>query len=444
LSTVRAFALFALALPACAGPQRTPQHPPPSDPTPDQAPELTIESPSKGALVRAQEVEVRGRVKTYDGRAWVYVESTTAEIKDGLFIARHVPLRPGAIEIAVELSDGRGRKQRVTRPLIVESPARPRSSQLCRPAGCLRYEERGVPRRGADGRIMNAIVVLPPFGFDERLDEVFPDLIGPGRALDPMQRYILGVAPAATDMKWPGSDALVTLVGELFADRELDPGTALVGVSAFGGELALRALSKDAPWWHGPLLVLGGHDRPAEEQAMQAIRAALTPNDPPRPLAPAQAWAKIAAEVVPLGYGPRYLADPSHAAAIGLDPKDPAIAATGLGKPLIDAFAKQLPARVPLSELQQHVDAAFALSRSPLVYPPLDHRRVVLVANREDRLVTASRVRATGVRLTAAGAKVSYYEVADPLGHHVFFLAAPLEVEAAFSTLLGAGPSASR
>lgn len=394
------------------------------------APQLIVESPVPGTLVHTPEVDVIGRVLTYDGRAWVFAESTPATLDGGHFSARAVSLRAGPMEIKVSVTDGRGQRREVVVPIVVETPDRPRKATLCRPKlGCLRYEERGTPRRDAKGEITNAAIVLSAFGFDERLDELWPDLVGPGRPLDSRERFVLGVAGAPSDAGGPrpGPDALLTLVEELLRTRHIDRHAALIGASSYGAELVLRSLVRHLT--DGPVLVCGGHDRPYEEPAMQAVRRVLreTASQPPR-----VTWLAVARSMVPLSYGPGYLLDPRHAVLHGLPMST---SARGLEDALVEQLAAHFVDTMPVAELVRRMDAAFDLESRPLVYLGLAGRQVVLVGNRDDQMMSMSRIRALALRLRLAGARVSVHELSDALGHSVFFHRVPLELEAAVRLL---------
>ena len=398
------------------------------------APLLVIESPRPNALVREPEVDVSGRFVTYDGRAWVHADATQAETKGGRFAARHVPLHDGKATIFVDLTDGRGQKVHTGLPLIVETPDRPRPGVLCRPAlGCVRFEERGLPIRDAADHIANAAIVVVAFGFDERLDELWPDLVGPGRALDPRERYILGVAGAQDDVgRRPGPDAIVSLLDELVRDRALDRGAALIGASSYGSELVLRSLARGLTT--GPIMLCGGHDRPYEEPAMQAVQATLQ-----RVVtqAPNAAWLELARVIVPVSYGPGYLAQLGHASTHGLVAE---ANAHGLEAALVEQLAAHFAGALSVVELARRMDAAFELREKPLVYPAIKGRHIVLVANTEDQMMSVSRMRALALRLRSAGAQVTTHALSDPLGQNVFFHRVPLELETAARELFVAAP----
>jgi hypothetical protein len=395
----------------------------------DPGPQLRVESPAAEGVLVGSEVDVEGTVSTYDGRAWVHVQSIEAEVTGHRFIARRVPLPVGHVLLSIAAADGRGKKTSLTLPLFVESPERPRSATMCRTAlGCLRYEERGVPQRDTAGLIRNAVVVVPPFGADERLDEIWPDLVGPGRALDPRERYLVGVAPAPDQAgRLPAPEAVVSLIGELLHDREIDRSVALVGLSSYGSELVLRSVVRGLT--SGPILLCGGHDRPFDEPVLQELRETVR-RMISKPAA--EAWTAVARTLIPASYGAAYLADARHAAALGLSAER---ARPGLGNALVEEMAAHFAATLPIVELGRRIDAAFDLAAHPILYPALIGRRAVLVANRGDQLISISRIRALAVRLALSGATVSTHELVDPLGHDVFFLRDPLELETAIRLL---------
>ncbi len=312
-----------------------------------------------------------------------------------------------------------------------EAPEPPRYAVFCRPAlGCLRYEARGRARRAA-GRIVNAAVVLSSFGFDERIDELWPGLIGPGRALDPEERYIVGVA--AQGEPSPGPADFLRLLRALVDEMKLDRGVPLLGASSYGAELALRALAGGL--FTGPMLVCGGHDRPFEEPAMQRMHAAVAPLASSASAEHPQAWREVASLLVPMSYGPGYLADEKNAAAHGLVRE---AAERGLERALVDQLAAHFATHVALAALRRRMDAAFELATQALVYPPLRGRRLIVVANREDQLMSVAGMRALAARLRAAGGAVALYELSDPLGHSAFFRHVPVELETAVRALLSA------
>jgi hypothetical protein len=391
-----------------------------------------VEQPQAGALVREAEVTVTGHVRTYDGRAWVHVDSISARVDGDRFVAEHVPVHEYQA-LQVDLADGRGRHASATISLVVESPDRPRSADLCTPElGCLRYEVRGRPHRNAAGKIDNAVLVLPAFGLDERLDELWPDLIGPGRALDPRERYLIGVGSATTPTTGPPApiddpDAIWRLIAQLATTLELAPEVPVIGVS-YGGELALHALASGA--LRGPLLLCGAHDRPFDEPAMQALRgvflrSASKPKD--------AVWASIAHIVVPATYGVPYLADPQHAVVHGLVEE---ARAGGLQAALERELAAHFAPTFSTARLAARVERAFLLKTQPLVYPSLSGRRIILVANKPDGLAAATRVQGLALRLRTSGAEVTMVELDDDRGHAAFFLGAPLQLEAAVRALL--------
>jgi hypothetical protein len=398
----------------------------------ERAPELLVEQPRAGALVRAAEVTVTGRVRTYDGRAWVHVDSISARVDGDRFVAEHVPLREDQA-LHVDLADGHGRHAAATIALIAESPDRPRSDELCTPAlDCLRYEVRGRPHRNAAGKVDNAVLVLPAFGLDERLDELWPDLIGPGRALDPRERYLIGIGPATTRKDAAPAapiddpDAIWLLIAQLATTLELDPEVPVIGVS-YGGELALHGLASGA--LRGPLLLGGAHDRPFDEPAMQALRAiflrsASKPKD--------AVWASIAHIVVPATYGAAYLADPQHAIVHGLVEE---ARVGGLQAALERELVAHFAPTFSTARLAARVERAYLLKAQPLDYPSLTGRHVILVANKPDGLAAATRVHGLALRLRSSGAAVTMVELDDERGHAAFFLGAPLRLEAAVRAL---------
>ena len=371
-------------------------------------PTLTVERPVAGSLQHAAEAEVRGTVHTSDGRGWVWVDGTRAVVAGERWVAHRVPLREGAIELGVEVTDSAGQKARVTVPLVVESHDRPLSDRLCVAAACLRYETRGVPRRDAAGIITNAIVVVSAYGFGEKLDALWPDLIGPQRALDSRSRYIVGVA----------SDAGVPLPA-LLESLQLDKATPLVGASTYGAEAVLRLVA-GAPAWTGPVVLCGGHDRPWDEPTVRDVRKALDGPD---------AWRRVVMLMVPASYTPHYLANVRHAAEHGLVEE---ARGRGLQAALVE---RQVGQQAPLDALRARLDAAQALAGAPLAYSHLDGRKVTLVVNTQDRLVDAARVRALGERLRVAGARVRVFEFDDELGHSAYFRHVPQALEQALVEL---------
>ena len=88
--------VVAAALAGCA-------HAPPGRVMP--GPTLTVERPVAGSLQHAAEAEVRGTVHTSDGRGWVWVDGTRAVVAGERWVAHRVPLREGAIELGVEVTD---------------------------------------------------------------------------------------------------------------------------------------------------------------------------------------------------------------------------------------------------------------------------------------------------------------------------------------------------
>jgi len=408
-------------------------------PAASAAPTIEIESPIAGSLVREPEVEVRGRFTSYDGRGWVYAEGTEAQVAGHAFIARRVPVREGAMKLSVELSDGQGRKARALVPLVVESPDRPRHDRLCRAGiGCLRYEARGVPRRRADGKITNAVLVLSAFGFDERLDALWPDLVGPGRALDSRRYYVIGLAGGPDEAgRLPGPDAMLALLEELITTQAIDRSAALIGASSYGAELALRVLAMTKPsGTTGPVLLCGGHDRPYEEPAMKRVQEVLQRARASH-AAPLATWREVARQMVPASYTPRYLGDARHAVEHGLVEE---AKRDGLGAALVERQAQHFLRLLPLAELERRMEAAFALERSPLAFPVLTGRRVILVANRDDQMMSLAQMSSLAQRLTRAGAQSSLRELGDELGHSAFFRRVPLELERAIEALLAPTP----
>ncbi len=391
------------ALAACA-------HAPPgvARPIPSPVPRVVVEAPAPGQLVRGAEVDVRGRFVTYDGRAWIFADGTRAEIAGDRFVAHHVPLREGPVSIVLALSDGRGANAHASVEVVVEPPERPRSATLCQGhLGCVRYEQRGVPRRDAAGKIVNAVVILVAYGLDERLDEMWPDVVGPGRALDPRDRVVIGVTGIAGERTGaaPASPAgTAALLPALFDALELDRGAAVIGVSTYGAEAALRALADGA--FAGSLLVCGGHDRPYDEPALRAVGEAAA-----RTTGAGPELARALAAIVPAGDVP--------------------------------GLAAHLRAH-PAAELAARLAPTLALASAPLAYPPLAGRRVQVVANQDDKLASIIRVRALALRLRLAGAAVVVHELADPLGHEAFFARVPPALEAAIAALLAPTPSPGR
>ena len=371
-------------------------------------PTLRVEQPVAGSIQHAADVEVRGTVNTRDGLGWVWVDGTQAEVKGGKFVAHRVPLREGTIELGVEVTDSAGTKARLTVPLVVESHDRPFSAQVCADGACLRYETRGVPRRDGTGRITNAIVVVSAYGFGEKLDALWPDLVGPERALDSRSRFIVGVA----------SDPGVPLPLLLEA-LQLTKTTPLVGASTYGVEAVLRLVS-GAPAWTGPVVLCGGHDRPWDEPLVREVRKALDGPDP---------WRRVVALMVPGSYTPRYLADVRHAAEHGLVEE---ARAHGLQAALVE---RQVARPEALEPLRTRLDAAQALGKAPLVYPRLDGRRVTLVVNTQDRMVAEARVRALAERLRTIGAQVDVRAFDDALGHSAYFRHVPSALEQALAEL---------
>ena len=371
-------------------------------------PTLTVEQPVAGSILHGAEVEVRGTVHTRDGRGWVWVDGTQAEVRGGTFVAHRVPLREGAIELGVEVTDSAGVKARLAVPLVVESHDRPFSDQLCTDGACLRYETRGVPLRDGAGRITNAIVVVSAYGFGEKLDALWPDLVGPERALDSRSRFIVGVA----------SDPGVPLALLLEA-LQLARTTPLVGASTYGVEVVLRLVA-GAPAWTGPVVLCGGHDRPWDEPLVREVRKALDRPDP---------WRRVVTLMVPGSYTPRYLADVRHAAEHGLVEE---ARAHGLEVALVE---RQVARAEALGRLRLRLDAAQALGNAPLVYPRLDGRRLTLVVNTQDRLVAAARVRSLAERLRTIGAQVDVRAFDDELGHSAYFRHVPPALEQALAEL---------
>ncbi|MEO6951042.1 MAG: hypothetical protein ABI321_04440 [Polyangia bacterium] len=374
-----------------------------------ELPVVSVETPSAGSIQHAAELEVRGTLHTGDGRGWVWVDGTQAEVHDGTWVAHRVPLHEGSIELGVVLTDSAGTKVRVNVPLVVETHDRPFSDHLCVGETCLRYETRGVPVRDAAGIITNAVVVVSAYGFGEKLDALWPELVGPGRALDSRTRYVIGVA----------SDAGVP-VETLMASLALAKTTPLVGASTYGAEAVLRLVAR-SPAWVGPVVICGGHDRPWDEPLVRAVRQALDGPD---------AWRRVVSLMVPASYTPHYLADVRHASEHGLVDE---ARVQGLEKALIE---RQLARPASIAALRERLDRAQALSKAPLLFSGLAGRRVTLVVNTQDRLVALLRVRALGDRLRAAGATVKFVPFDDELGHSAYFRHAPPALEQALIELV--------
>lgn len=386
-----------LALAGCA-------HAPIARPRGDSLPTLDVASPSAGSIQHAPEVEVRGSLRTSDGRGWVWVDGTPAEVHDGTWVAHRVPIGEGQIELGVVLTDGAGRKTSVRVPLVVETHDRPFSDRLCVADRCLRYETRGTPVRDEKGLVTNAIVVVSAYGFGEQLDSLWPDLVGPQRALDSRTRWIVGVA----------SDPGVPLE-RLMESLALARTTPLVGASTYGAETVLRLVARE-PTWTGPVVICGGHDRAWDEPVVRAVRRALDAPD---------AWRRVVELMVPATYTLRYLADVRHAVEHGLVEES---RGQGLAKALIEL---QLAHPASMDELRSRLETTDGLGKAPLVFTGLAGRRITLIVNTQDRLVSAARVRALGDRLRAAGATVTLATLDDELGHSAYFRHAPPALEQA-------------
>ena len=287
--------------------------------------------------------------------------------------------------------------------------------------GCVAYQARGQAARDAGGRVGNAVVVLTAFGYGEDIDALWPGLVGAGRALDPARRLVVGVAfERGPDGALPRGDAAVALLDRFLDERAIDRRAPLLGAASYGAELALRALGAGVV--RGPVLACGGHDRPFEEPAMRRVRAALADPEP---------FAAVARAMVPASYGPGYLDDPRSAREHALPEGTPLAAA------LAARMAAHLAAHTSLDALAARMDSAFALEASPIAYPPLGGRRVVLVANRDDLMMTIARVRDLAARLRARGADVELVELDDRLGHSAFFGRTPPALVAAARALVG-------
>ncbi len=396
--------------------------------------QLVVDQPTPGALQREAELEVRGHFSTATGKAWIYVESVAAEIAGDRFVARRVPLREGKMDLRVELTDGGGKKTLLFVPIVVETPDRPRTSEVC-DAGtspCLRVEVRGVPRRDESGRITNAVVVLNAFGFDERLDEMWPELIGPARPLDPRHFYILGVSPARGEQA-PRAAEVPALLARLWTTAQLGSHAVVIGASSYGSELALRALAAGAFGKEGgPLLLCGGHDRPFAEQPMRRLRQIFL--DAAHTARPAAEWEAIATVAVSATYTEAYLKNNANAEEHGLDAE---AKTEGFWRALIERSAALWSKALTLGALGNRVEDAFALEQHPLVWPSLAGRRVVFVANERDRTSSIAQVRASAERLTAAGARVEVRSFDDELGHAAFFQRVPSVLARAVLDVVG-------
>jgi Alpha/beta hydrolase family len=305
-----------------------------------------------------------------------------------------------------------------------------RRDRLCRAGlGCLAYEIRGAAR-SKRGLVRNAVLVISAFGFDERIDALWPGLIGPGRPLDPARYQIIGVMGAVDEQgHMPTSSALVQLLDAAYRDLQLARDTPVIGAASYGAELALRALARGVT--RGPLLLCGGHDRPWLEPAMRSVREVLahestTGSDAAR-------WLAITRAMVGPSYTPGYLADPQQAEAHGLAS---AAARVGLSEALAVQQAESLATRVSLDALRLRMDGAFAFETQPLVYPALDGQRVILLGNREDRMMTLANLADLARRLRARGADVVVRELSDARGHSVFFGAPPAPFIEALAALL--------
>src|SRR5262245_32194384 len=69
-----------------------------------------VDAPRAGTFVQDPEIDVVGTFTTYDGRGWVWVDQVEAHVEGNRFVARHVPLREGAMQLAISLTDGQGRR----------------------------------------------------------------------------------------------------------------------------------------------------------------------------------------------------------------------------------------------------------------------------------------------------------------------------------------------
>jgi pimeloyl-ACP methyl ester carboxylesterase len=380
--------------------------------------------------LREPEVEVTGRFNTYDGRAWIWIEDITAETHGDHFHAR-IPLREGGFEIKVHLTDGRGQVAEDRLRVRVESPDRPRPGRRCAGEICLRYEVRGSPRRDASNRIANAVVVLTPFGFDERLDELWPEMVGAGRPLDSRKRFVVGVAlPQAQDGSLApvaaASDALEALANELALARPL----RVVGASSSGAELGLRWLAA-RPTSIRTLVLCGGHDRPYDETTFRRLET-LVRSTSPDARAGGSFWNAIAELIVGASFTDTYLADARYANEHGLTLER----ADRFRPALVEKMARYWAGHLHAADLRRRIEDARQLSEHPLRYAPAPDTQLRFVVNRLDRTISAAQVEKTAHRLRAAGAQVELVTFEDVHGHSAFFRSSP----EALRRVLGALP----
>ena len=379
-----------------------------------------VDAPRAGSLVRDPEIDVRGTISTYDHRGWVWVDGVEAHMEENRFIAKHVPLAEGATQLTVSLTDGKGKRFLERIPLIVENPDRPREQTLCGENGsCIAYEVRGRPRREADGKIENAVFVLTPLGFSEALDNLWPDLIGPERALDTRAHYVVGVSPARShDRVLATADENIELLERLLSTGSFSRPATVVGVATLGTELALRWL-RSHPQSIGRLIGFGGHDRPASEPTFQAISTYLTRNRPPERGASEQAstnwWRGLVDKMFADTFTESYLNDRASAAEWALEHETKA---DGLPNAMRNAMVRHFLAIDP-RDLEIRVADAQRWKQNDYQIAP--GTRVWLIANRLDRTTHLTKVEETAKELTTKGAQVEVKAFDDARGHSVFF-----------------------
>jgi pimeloyl-ACP methyl ester carboxylesterase len=394
-----------------------------------RSPRLEIEAPRPGTFLREPEVEVTGRFRTYDGRAWIWIEDTSAATRGDHFHAR-IPLREGGVEIKVHLTDGRGEVAEERVRVRVESPDRPRPGRRCVGRICLDYEVRGSPRRNASQLITNAVVVLTPFGFDERLDELWPEMVGAGRPLDSRERFVVGVAPAHNQdgSLAPAADAsgaLEALADELALARPL----RVVGASSSGAELGLRWLAA-GPASIGTLVLCGGHDRPYDEPTFRRLET-LVRSASSAARADGSFWNPIAELIVGASYTDAYLADARYANEHGLTLER----AERFRPALVEKMARYWAGHLHAADLRRRIEDARQLSEHPLQYAPGPATQVRFVVNRLDRTISTGQVEETVRRLRAAGAQVELVTFEDVHGHSAFFRSSPEALRRVLGTL---------
>jgi pimeloyl-ACP methyl ester carboxylesterase len=380
-----------------------------------------VDAPLAGTFIRDPEVEVSGTFTTYDGRGWVWVDSVAAHVDGNRFTAHRVPLSEGATQLGISLTDGRGQRFLRQLPLVVETPDRPRPDRVCVETGaCLDYEVRGRPRRDAEGRITNAVVVLTSLGFSERLDELWPELIGPGRALDTHRLLIVGVAPARTSgQTLATAEENVRLLDHLATTGRFQRPLTVMGAASLGTELALRWLSAH-PESIRHLIACGGHDRPFAEPVVQDLHRYLQDHPPPqRRSGQLSAWWRgIVEKILPATFTDRYLDDDAHAAEWSLELE---AKSRGMRGALTDAMRDDFMRSVDPRDVSLRIADAMSLAQHPVEYHPRAGTRVRFVANRLDRSVSIRGIEDAAETLRRAGAQVEVSAFEDPRGHAVFF-----------------------